>query len=189
MLDLGNMREIYLPLDADSAKSLRAGDCVLATGTLFSARDAAHQRFCETLREGGKLPVDLKGQTVFYLGPSPAAPGRCIGACGPTSSYRMDAYTPLLLREGMRAMIGKGKRSSEVIRTMKECGAVYFGAVGGAAAYLSTCVESCECAAYEDLGTEAVWRLRVCRMPLIVLIDSEGNNLYVSGPEEARGME
>ena len=184
MLDLGNMREIYLPLDADGAKSLRAGDCVLATGTLFSARDAAHQRFCETLREGGKLPVDLKGQTVFYLGPSPAAPGRCIGACGPTCSYRMDAYTPLLLREGMRAMIGKGKRSKEVLDAIVRNGCVYFAAIGGAGAILSKAIVKSEVVAYEDLGTEAIRKLEVVDFPCIVIIDKDGNNLYETSIRE-----
>lgn len=176
------MREIFLPLTDYDVQSLRAGDSVLITGVLYTARDAAHKRLIEALGRGETLPFDVMRQTIYYVGPAPAAPGHAVGSCGPTSSYRMDAYTPPLLALGLRGMIGKGKRSPAVIEAMKQYGAVYFGAVGGAAALISRSVLQSEIVAYPDLGAEAVRRFTVERFPAIVLIDRHGNNLYETGP-------
>ena len=147
-------------------------------------RDAGHARLIAALDKGEELPVDLQDAIIFYVGPSPAAPGKAIGSAGPTSSYRMDPYTPRLLKEGLRGMIGKGYRSEEVVAAMKEHAAVYLGAIGGAGALISKTVSSAEVLAYEDLGTEALRRLQVKDLPLTVVIDSEGNNLYETGPAE-----
>ncbi len=176
-------KRLALPLRQDVIDDLHAGDCVLLSGTVFTARDAAHQRLYDRLMRGEPLPVDPEGMTVYYAGPAPAAPGYVIGPAGPTSSYRMDPYTPALIRHGMRCMIGKGRRSPEVIEAMKEYGAVYLGAVGGAAALISRRIRSCCPVAYEDLGTEAIYRLEVAEMPLIVLIDRYGRNIYEEGPK------
>lgn len=170
------------PLSLEDSKKLRMGDRVYLSGTIYTGRDAAHKRFVEALDRGEDLPFPVDGSVMFFVGPSPAAPGQVIGACGPTSSYRMDAFSPRLLALGQRAMIGKGKRSPEVIQAMKDHGAVYLAAVGGAGALLAGCVREAEVIAYEDLGAEAVRKLRVEDMPLLVVIDSEGNNLYESGP-------
>ena len=170
------------PLSLEDSKKLRMGDRVYLSGTIYTGRDAAHKRFVEALDRGEDLPFPVEGSVMFFVGPSPAAPGQVIGACGPTSSYRMDAFSPRLLALGQRAMIGKGKRSPEVIQAMKDHGAVYLAAVGGAGALLAGCVKEAEVIAYEDLGAEAVRKLRVENMPLLVVIDSEGNNLYESGP-------
>lgn len=171
-------KRISTPLSEECAKELKAGDIVSITGVIYSARDAAHKRMTETLAKGGELPFDIKDATIYYLGPSPAREGQVIGSAGPTTSGRMDAYTPQLLQLGLRGMIGKGKRSSEVIETMKKTGAVYFAAVGGAGALLSKHITKCEVIAYEDLGTEAIHKLYVEDFPAIVVIDCEGNNLY-----------
>lgn len=171
-------RHIKVPIDKKEAKSLRAGDYVYITGTIYTARDAAHKRMYDILAEGGKLPVDLAGQVIYYMGPSPARKGRVIGSAGPTTASRMDKYTPQLLDLGMGAMIGKGKRSPEVVEAIKRNDAVYFAAVGGAGALLSKCITSSKVVAYEDLGTEAIRKLTVENFPAIVVIDSEGNNLY-----------
>lgn len=178
--------EIYLstPLTEEKARSLHAGDRVLLSGYIFTLRDAGHARLIDALDRGEELPVDLKDAVIFYVGPSPAAPGKAIGSAGPTSSYRMDQYTPRLLGEGLRGMIGKGYRSEEVITAMKENGAVYLGAIGGAGALISKTVSSAEVIAYDDLGTEAMRCLQVKDLPLTVVIDSEGNNLYETGPAE-----
>ncbi|NLC88585.1 MAG: Fe-S-containing hydro-lyase [Clostridiaceae bacterium] len=178
--------EIYLtsPLTEEKARSLRAGDRVLLSGSIFTLRDAGHARLIEALDKGKALPVDLQDAIIFYVGPSPAAPGKVIGSAGPTSSYRMDPYTPRLLKKGLRGMIGKGYRSRQVIEAMQEHGAVYFGAIGGAGALISQTVISAEVIAYEDLGTEALRCLQVKDLPLTVVIDSEGNNLYETGPAE-----
>ncbi|NLC39357.1 MAG: Fe-S-containing hydro-lyase [Clostridiaceae bacterium] len=178
--------EIYLstPLTEEKARSLHAGDRVLLSGYIFTLRDAGHARLIDALDRGEELPVDLQDAVIFYVGPSPAAPGKAIGSAGPTSSYRMDPYTPRLLREGLRGMIGKGYRSEEVITAMKENGAVYLGAIGGAGALISKTVSSAEVIAYDDLGTEAMRCLQVKDLPLTVVIDSEGNNLYETGPAE-----
>ena len=178
--------EIYLstPLTEEKARSLHAGDRVLLSGYIFTLRDAGHARLIDALDRGEELPGDLKDAVIFYVGPSPAAPGKAIGSAGPTSSYRMDQYTPRLLGEGLRGMIGKGYRSEEVITAMKENGAVYLGAIGGAGALISKTVSSAEVIAYDDLGTEAMRCLQVKDLPLTVVIDSEGNNLYETGPAE-----
>ncbi|MDD4324317.1 MAG: Fe-S-containing hydro-lyase [Eubacteriales bacterium] len=178
--------EIYLstPLSEEKARSLRAGDRVLLSGSIFTLRDAGHARLIAALDNNEELPVDLRDAVIFYVGPSPAAPGKVIGSAGPTSSYRMDPYTPRLLDQGLRGMIGKGHRSQEVIESMKEHGAVYFGAIGGSGALISQTVTSAEVIAFEDLGTEAMRLLQVKDLPLTVVIDTEGKNLYQTGPAE-----
>ena len=182
-------KHIRVPMDMETAKSLRAGDYVYLSGTVYTARDAAHKRMDETLREDGALPFDIKGQIVYYMGPSPARGGRPIGSAGPTTASRMDKYTPRLLDLGMGAMIGKGKRSQEVIDAIVRNGAVYFAAVGGAGALLSKCITSSEVIAYDDLGTEAVRRLNIENFPVIVVVDSKGSNLYETAAEEYRRTE
>ncbi len=169
---------VRLPLDEETARSLRAGDVVLLSGSLYTGRDAAHKRLIALLDEGRPLPFDIRSQTIYYVGPAPASPGHAVGAAGPTSSYRMDAYTPRLLDLGLRGMIGKGLRSEAVIASMKKNGAVYFGAVGGAAALIARSIVRSEVVAYEDLGTEAIHRFEVKDFPALVLIDSLGVSLY-----------
>lgn len=171
-------KRITAPIDRETAKSLKAGDYVYITGTIYTARDAAHKRMQEALQDGGKLPVDIKGNVIYYMGPSPAREGRPIGSAGPTTASRMDRYTPKLLDLGMGAMIGKGKRSKEVIDAIVRNGSVYFAAIGGAGALLSKCIKESTVVAYDDLGTEAIRELKVENFPVIVVIDSEGNNLY-----------
>ena len=171
-------RTIQVPISKEDAKSLRAGDYVLLNGTIYTARDAAHKRMYEALAEGKELPLNWKGNVVYYMGPSPAREGRPIGSAGPTTASRMDKYTPQLLDLGLGAMIGKGKRSQAVIDAMVRNGSVYFAAVGGAGALLSQRIKSSEVIAYDDLGTEAIRKLEVRDFPVIVVIDSEGNNLY-----------
>lgn len=183
---------LQTPLSAQDAARLRAGDSVLLSGTVYSARDAAHKRMCELLDAGQPLPFPVEGSVIYYMGPSPALPGMPIGAAGPTTSYRMDAYAPRLISLGSRGMIGKGKRSGEVIEAMKRSGAVYFGAVGGAGALLSKCIRSCDVVAWPDLGAEALCRLEIVVFPAVVVIDTLGNNLYEIGPRrylEAHGGE
>ncbi len=177
-------RHINLPLTDTDARSLRAGDYVYLTGVLYTARDAAHKRMYEALDAGQELPVDLNGQVVYYLGPTPARPGHVIGSAGPTTSSRMDKYAPRLLDLGLKGMIGKGKRTQEVIDAVVRNGAVYFAAVGGAGALLSKCIKEAEVVAYDDLGTEAIRRLRVENLPVIVVIDSEGTNLYATAADQ-----
>ena len=174
-------KRITLPLTEELAKTLKAGDSVLLTGTIYTSRDAGHKRMCETLAAGEKLPFDPTDATIYYVGPTPAKPGEVIGSAGPTTAYRMDAYSPTLIALGETGMIGKGKRGPEVIAAMKEHGAVYFGAIGGCGALLSRCIKSARVVAYEDLGAEAIRRLEVEDFPAIVIIDSEGNNLYETG--------
>ena len=169
------------PLTREAIAGLRAGDSVLLSGTVYTARDAAHKRLCQLVAEGKELPFPIRGAVIYYVGPTPARPGQAIGSAGPTTSYRMDAYAPTLLRLGELGMIGKGKRSPEVVEAMVETGAVYFGAIGGCGALLSACVKSAELVCYEDLGAEAVRRLEVEDLPLTVVIDSRGNNLYQLG--------
>lgn len=171
-------RTIQVPISKEDAKSLHAGDYVLLNGTIYTARDAAHKRMYEALAEGKELPLDWKGNVVYYMGPSPAREGRPIGSAGPTTASRMDKYTPQLLDLGLGAMIGKGKRSQAVIDAVVRNGSVYFAAVGGAGALLSQRIQSSEVIAYDDLGTEAIRKLEVRDFPVIVVIDSEGNNLY-----------
>ena len=177
-------RHINLPLTDTDARSLRAGDYVYLTGVLYTARDAAHKRMYEALDAGQKLPVDLNGQVVYYLGPTPARPGHVIGSAGPTTSSRMDKYAPRLLDLGLKGMVGKGKRTQEVIDAIVRKGVVYFAAVGGAGALLSKCIKEAEVVAYDDLGTEAIRRLRVENLPVIVVIDSEGTNLYATAADQ-----
>ena len=172
---------IQTPLTREKARQLKSGDSCLLTGVIYTARDAAHKRLCELVAEGKELPMDVKDAIIYFVGPTPAKEGQAIGSAGPTTSYRMDAYSPTLIREGLTGMIGKGKRGPEVIAAMKECGAVYFGAIGGCGALLSKCIKKAEVIAYEDLGAEAIRRLEVEDFPAIVIIDSEGNNLYETG--------
>ena len=171
-------KNISLPISKEDAKSLRAGDYVYLTGILYTARDAAHKRMDEAIKSGKELPIDIKGTTIYYMGPSPARDGRPIGSAGPTTASRMDKYAPKLLDMGMIGMVGKGKRSDEVKAAIVRNGAVYFAAVGGAGALLSKAIKSSEVVAYDDLGTEAIRKLQVENFPVIVVIDSEGNNLY-----------
>ena len=175
---------IKAPLEKEIVKTLRAGDYVYITGTIYTARDAAHKRMDETLREGKELPVPLKDEIVYFMGPSPAREGRVIGSAGPTTASRMDKYTPKLLDLGLGGMIGKGKRSKEVIDAIIRNQSVYFAAVGGAGALLSKCIQESEVVAYDDLGTEAIRRLTVKNFPVIVVIDCEGNNLYETAIEQ-----
>ncbi|MGB9660721.1 MAG: Fe-S-containing hydro-lyase [Moorellaceae bacterium] len=176
------MIQLTTPLDPETLQGLNAGDQVRLTGIIFTARDAAHKRLVEAYRAGQELPVDLRGQIIYYVGPCPARPGKIIGSAGPTTSGRMDPYTPLLIRElGLRGMIGKGNRSSEVVQAMKEKGAVYFLAIGGAGALLAQRIKKAEVVAYEDLGPEAIYRLEVEDFPLIVGIDCRGKNAYLEG--------
>lgn len=180
------MKRIQLPLCKQDIITLRAGERVLLNGTLYTARDAAHKRLVELLRRGEEPPFPLHGAVLYYVGPTPAPEGRVIGSAGPTTSYRMDAYTPVLLQHGLRGMIGKGDRSAPVVQSMVENGAVYFAAVGGAAAQLARCVTACEVVAYEELMSEAVRRLTVQDFPVVVAIDARGNNLYETGPRQYR---
>lgn len=169
---------IKVPISSKDASLLKAGDYVYITGTIYTARDAAHKRMAESLQKGNELPFDLKNNIIYYMGPSPAREGRPIGSAGPTTASRMDKYTPALLDLGLVGMIGKGKRSKEVIDAMIRNGAVYFAAVGGAGAILSQRIKSSQVIAYDDLGTEAIRKLEVENFPVIVVIDSQGNNLY-----------
>ena len=171
-------RTITAPIDRETLKSLHAGDYVYISGTIYTARDAAHKRMIETLDEGRELPLDLKDNVIYYMGPSPAREGRPIGSAGPTTASRMDKYTPLLLSKGLKGIIGKGKRSQAVIDAIVKEKAVYMAAVGGAGALLSKCIKESEVIAYDDLGTEAIRKMRVENLPVIVVIDSEGHNLY-----------
>lgn len=177
-------KKIQLPLTEELAQSLHAGDEVLLTGTIYTSRDAGHKRMCEALARGEKLPFDPTNATIYYVGPTPAKPGTVIGSAGPTTSGRMDAYAPTMMSVGARGMIGKGARLPEVIDAMKQYSGVYFGAIGGAGALLAKCIKECELIAYEDLGAEALRKLYVEDMPLVVIIDSYGNNLYEIGRNE-----
>jgi len=181
-----NIIKITAPLDIKEIVNLRAGDFVNITGNIYAARDAAHKRFFELIERREKLPIDLKGQIIFYAGPTPAKPGNPCGSVGPTTSYRMDPYTPELLERGLKGMIGKGFRSKEVIDSIKKNKAVYFAAVGGAAALIARSVKKSEVIAYEDLGAEAVFRFYVEDFPAIVVVDSAGNNLYETEPPKYR---
>lgn len=178
------IRRIDGDITPEIAESFHAGDQVLYSGTVFTARDAAHKRLIDADYEGEALPIDINGAVIYYAGPAPAKPGKPIGPVGPTSSYRMDPYAPRLLDLGQRAMIGKGARSQEVIDAVIRNKAVYFAAIGGAAALIAQSVQSAELVAYEDLGTEAIRKLEVVDMPLTVAIDCHGGNIYESGPEE-----
>lgn len=173
--------KITAPMSKEVARSLKAGDSCLISGVIYTARDAAHKRLCELVAAGKELPFPVKDSIIYFVGPTPAKPGQAIGSAGPTTSYRMDAYSPTMIACGQTGMIGKGKRGPEVVAAMKEHGAVYFGAIGGCGALLSKCIKKAEVVAYEDLGAEAIRRLEVEDFPAIVIIDSEGNNLYETG--------
>ena len=172
---------ITVPMTPETARTLKAGDSVLLSGVIYTARDAAHKRLCELADQGKELPLDVKDSVIYFVGPTPAKPGEVIGSAGPTTAYRMDAYSPTMIAQGQTGMIGKGKRNEEVIAAMKEHGAVYFGAIGGCGALLSSCIKKAEVVAYDDLGAEAIRRLEVVDFPVIVIIGSEGNNLYETG--------
>ena len=172
------MKKITFPITEEQLNNLKAGDRVLASGYLYTARDAAHKRMYELLQNGEALPIDVKGQTIYYVGAAPAKPGYAVGPCGPTSSYRMDKYDPSLLDCGLKVMIGKGIRNDDVIESMKKNNAVYLIAIGGAAALIAKSITKSELVCYEDLGTEAIYRYEVEDMPLIVGIDSKGGNVY-----------
>ena len=182
----GEKMEKYItaPITEEDTKDLKHGDYVYISGTIYTARDAAHKRMYDAMLEGKSVPFDVKNNIVYYLGPSPAKENQVIGSAGPTTSSRMDKYTPLLLDHGMKGMIGKGKRSPIVIESIKKNKAVYFAAVGGAGALLSKCIKKSEVIAYDDLGTEAIRKLEVENLPVIVVIDTEGNNLYETAIEE-----
>lgn len=177
-------RHIQAPLLEDEIKDLKAGDYVYITGTIYTARDAAHKRMQEALDQGGVLPFDVKNNVIYYMGPSPAREGRPIGSAGPTTASRMDRYAPRLLNLGLKGMIGKGKRTKEVLDAVVQNGAVYFAAVGGAGALLSKRILSSEVIAYDDLGTEAIRKLKVENFPVIVVADRFGNNLYETAIQE-----
>lgn len=177
-------KHITAPISDEDAKELRAGDYVYITGTIYTARDAAHKRMAEALAAGEPLPINMKNNIIYYMGPSPAREGRPIGSAGPTTASRMDKYAPDLLDLGLKGMIGKGKRSQAVIDGIVRNGAVYFAAVGGAGAILSKCIKKSTVIAYDDLGTEAIRELQVENLPVIVVIDSEGNNLYETAIKE-----
>lgn len=177
-------KKITAPISKEEAKSLRAGDYVYITGTIYTARDAAHKRMSESLGKGESLPIDMENNIIYYMGPSPAREGRPIGSAGPTTASRMDKYAPKLLDLGLKGMIGKGKRSQDVIDAVVRNGCVYFAAVGGAGAILSKCIKTSEVVAYDDLGTEAIRKLYVEDFPCIVVIDSKGNNLYETAIKE-----
>lgn len=177
-------KKITAPISKEDAKNLRAGDYVYITGTIYTARDAAHKRMNEALEKGESLPIDMEDNIIYYMGPSPAREGRPIGSAGPTTASRMDKYAPKLLDLGLKGMIGKGKRSKEVIDAVIRNGCVYFAAVGGAGAILSKCIKKSEVVAYDDLGTEAIRKLYVEDFPSIVVIDSQGNNLYETAIKE-----
>jgi fumarate hydratase subunit beta len=177
-------KHITAPITSEVARTLHSGDYVYITGTIYTARDAAHKRMAEALASGEALPIDVKNNVIYYMGPSPAREGRPIGSAGPTTASRMDKYAPDLLDLGLTGMIGKGKRSDEVIDAIKRNGAVYFAAVGGAGAILSQRIKASEVIAYDDLGTEAIRKLEVEDFPVIVVIDSDGNNLYETAIKE-----
>lgn len=179
-------RHITVPYDEKTARELKSGDVVYLTGTIYTARDAAHKRMCEALERGEKLPFDVKNNVIYYMGPSPAREGRPIGSAGPTTASRMDRYAPALLDLGLNGMIGKGKRRDEVRQAIIRNNAVYFAAIGGAGALLSKSILDSETIAYDDLGTEAIRKLEVKEFPAIVVIDCEGNDLYETAIEEYR---
>jgi fumarate hydratase subunit beta len=180
------IRRIVAPLDSAVVSELRAGDRVLLSGSIITGRDAAHKRMTDLIKAGEALPFSIEGEIIYYVGPTPAPPGRPIGAAGPTTAYRMDAYSPLLIEHGLRGMIGKGQRADAVKQAMSKFGAVYFTSVGGAGALISQRIKQATILAWEDLGTEAVRRLLVEDLPLVVATDIHGGDLYVTGPAEYR---
>lgn len=178
------IRKLTTPLSREDVLSLRAADQVLLSGVVYTARDAAHLRLVEAMERGETLPLPLEGQVIYYAGPTPTPAGRAIGSIGPTTSIRMDAYTPKLLEKGLRGMIGKGKRTAPVIEAMQAYPAVYFAAIGGAAALMASCVTSCEVIAYDDLGPESIKRLTLQELPLVVAVDAQGGDAFVQGQAE-----
>jgi fumarate hydratase subunit beta len=183
---MAEVKRITTPLSPEMVRDLQAGDSVLITGTIYSARDAAHKKLVDAVEKGEELPIPLKGEVLYFMGPSPARPGKPIGAAGPTTSYRMDPYSPTLIAHGIAGMIGKGARGAEVVEAMKEYGAVYFNATGGAGALISRSIKKAEVVAYEELGAEAVRKLEVEDFPATVAQDCYGNNLYEQGVAEYR---
>ncbi|MEL7562378.1 Fe-S-containing hydro-lyase [Dehalogenimonas sp. 4OHTPN] len=183
---MNEWRRIRLPMPAETIAELKAGDRVLLSGTIYAARDAAHKRFIEALDSGDSLPIDLSTAVIYYMGPSPARPGQIIGSCGPTTSARMDKYTPRLVEEGLRVMVGKGERSPQVAEAIKQHGAVYLITIGGAGALLSLRVKSAEVIAYPDLGAEAVFKLEVEHFPAVVAIDAQGSDQFKIGQARYR---
>lgn len=177
-------KKLTTPLTEEKVINLKAGDSVLLSGTIYAARDAAHKRLMELINKGNGLPLNIHNEVIYYVGPTPAKPGKVIGSAGPTTSYRMDPYAPKLLDLGLRGMIGKGERSEEVIEAIKRNKGVYFGAIGGAAALISKSIVKSEVVAYEDLGSEAIRKLEVVDFPVVVIIDAMGNNLYDIGQKE-----
>ncbi|OFI06853.1 fumarate hydratase class I, aerobic [Clostridium acetireducens DSM 10703] len=177
-------KEIKTPILGNKIKELRAGDRVLISGTIYTARDAAHKRLVNLIEKGENLPFNIKNNIIYYVGPTPAKPGNVIGSAGPTTSYRMDSYTPQLLDIGLKGMIGKGARSKEVIESIKKNGAIYFAAIGGAAALISKCIKKSEVIAYEDLGSEAIRKLEVEKFPAVVVVDCYGKDLYDIGKQK-----
>lgn len=180
---------IYAPIDKEEIKNLKSGDSVYITGTIYTARDAAHKRMYEALQKGEALPIEMKNNIIYYMGPSPAREGRPIGSAGPTTASRMDKYTPALLDLGLGGMIGKGKRSQAVLDSVVKNKSIYFAAIGGAGALLSKAIKASEVVAYDDLGTEAIRKLEVENFPVIVVVDSEGNNLYETAIKEFNSLE
>lgn len=179
------MKIIKVPLNKSEISKLKTGEHVLLSGTIYTARDAAHKRMIESLENGEGLPIDINGQVIYYVGPTPAKPGQIIGSAGPTTSSRMDIYTPKLLDAGLKGMIGKGKRSDEVVEAIKKYGAVYFAAAGGAGALLSKKIKKAEVVAYDDLGPEAIYRLELENFPVVVINDIHGNDLYEESQKQA----
>ncbi|NFN18008.1 Fe-S-containing hydro-lyase [Clostridium botulinum] len=173
--------KLHTPLTLDKVLKLKSGDTILLSGTIYSARDVAHKRLIDLLDKNEKLPLNIDNEIIYYVGPSPAKPGNVIGSAGPTTSYRMDSYTPRLLELGLKGMIGKGARNENVIESIKKNKAIYFGAIGGAAALIAKSIVKSEVIAYEDLGAEAIRKMEVKDMPLVVIVDSDGNNLYEIG--------
>ena len=181
-----NIKQLTTPLTYDQVKDLKAGDQVSITGVIYSARDAAHKNMVDALNAGESMPIDVTDQVIYYAGPTPAKPGKPIGSCGPTTSGRMDAYSPTMMEQGLRGMIGKGPRSKEVIESMKKNGAVYFAAIGGAAALIADTIKKVDIVAYPDLGPEAIRRMEIENYPCIVAVDCEGNDLYEIGVKKYR---
>lgn len=175
---------IKTPLTDESVNELKAGDRVFLSGIIYTGRDAAHKRLAKLIENGEELPMDIKNQTIYYVGPCPAKPGQVIGSAGPTTSGRMDAYAPLLMEHGLKGMIGKGLRNKQVVDSIMKCNAVYFAAIGGAGALLAEAVKEAEIIAFPDLEAEAIYRLRVENFPVTVVIDSKGNDLYKLGKEK-----
>jgi len=181
---MGGPIKLTTPLSEKDLEKLKIGDKVLLNGIIYTGRDAAHKRLFDLIQQGKELPIDIKGQIIYFVGPSPAKPGQAIGSAGPTTSYRMDAFSPKLIELGLKGMIGKGNRSQEVVEAMKKYKAVYFGATGGAGALIAKSIKKAEVVAYEDLGPEAIRKLEVEDFPVVVINDTKGNDLYVEGAKK-----